>query len=324
MTVHLDIDRIMTGTVEVFEAWKRGLSPNPDVSVSEWADEKRILDSRSSKEAGRWSTDRTPYLREIMECVSFVSPVIRLSVMKGAQIGGSEMALNLIGYIMDVAPCPIILVQPTGNLAKRYSKARLKPMIDLCDTLRAKVSDVKAKDDQSTLTIKNFPGGTLVIASSNSAAELRSMAACVMTFEEPDAYPADVDGEGSAVDLVCARGSTYSFRRKEVFNCTPTFENTSIIFSEYRAGDQRHYEMPCPHPGCGKPTVLHREFFRHVRNKPETAHFVCRHCGGKIFEGRNKTSMLDAGRWVPTRRGVHETIRSYYLPSSLSPIGWKS
>lgn len=68
---------------------KSGLSPNLSAllrdtcamfrpprarSVSEWADENRVLVSDSSAEPGRWRTDRAPYQREIMD--SFTQPGI--------------------------------------------------------------------------------------------------------------------------------------------------------------------------------------------------------------------------------------------------------
>ena len=44
-------------------------SPDPLLTVSEWADRYRVLSQRASSEPGRWRTERTPYLREIMDCL---------------------------------------------------------------------------------------------------------------------------------------------------------------------------------------------------------------------------------------------------------------
>ena len=49
-------------------AWREGLKPDPLLTVSEWADRHRVLSQRASSEPGRWRTERTPYLREIMDC----------------------------------------------------------------------------------------------------------------------------------------------------------------------------------------------------------------------------------------------------------------
>ena len=65
-------------------AWQRGLKPDPLLTVSGWADRHRMLSQRASSEPGRWRTGRTPYLREIMDCLSPSSPVERVVFMKGA------------------------------------------------------------------------------------------------------------------------------------------------------------------------------------------------------------------------------------------------
>ena len=50
--------------------YAQALRPEPDLTVSEWADRYRLLDQASSSEPGKWRTDRTPYLREIMDSLS--------------------------------------------------------------------------------------------------------------------------------------------------------------------------------------------------------------------------------------------------------------
>jgi phage terminase large subunit GpA-like protein len=78
------------GADAIERAWQDGLRPDPLLTVSEWADRYRVLSQRASSEPGRWRTERTPYLREIMDCLSPASPVQRVALMKGAQIGGTE------------------------------------------------------------------------------------------------------------------------------------------------------------------------------------------------------------------------------------------
>src|SRR5512134_4052448 len=58
------------GAAELLRAWREGLTPDPDLTVSAWADAHRVLSPRGSSEAGRWRTSRTPYLRAIMDALS--------------------------------------------------------------------------------------------------------------------------------------------------------------------------------------------------------------------------------------------------------------
>src|SRR6202163_570246 len=107
----------------------KGAQPDPVLSVSEWADKYRTLSQRASAEPGPWRTDRTPYLREIMDCLSPSSPVEKVVFMKGAQIGGTEAGNNWIGYVIHHAPGPMLAVQPTVEMAKRWSKQRIASLI---------------------------------------------------------------------------------------------------------------------------------------------------------------------------------------------------
>jgi phage terminase large subunit GpA-like protein len=58
------------GADAIERAWRDGLKPDPLLTVSEWADRYRVLSQRASSEPGRWRTERTPYLREIMDRLS--------------------------------------------------------------------------------------------------------------------------------------------------------------------------------------------------------------------------------------------------------------
>jgi len=101
----------------------RRLAPPPQMSVAEWADNTRMLDSQSSAEPGRWDTSRAEYQRGIMDACSDPS-VSEVVVMCGTQSGKSEALLNTIGYHMHHDPCPMLMMQPTGDIAQPVAKDR--------------------------------------------------------------------------------------------------------------------------------------------------------------------------------------------------------
>lgn len=118
---------------DLYPLWKsiaEAARPDPDLSINEWADQYRVLSRISAGEPGRWRTSRTPFLREIMECLSPSSPYSRVIFVKPAQIGGSELLLNMLGYIIHYAPGPTMLVEPTVELAKRFSRQRIASLIE--------------------------------------------------------------------------------------------------------------------------------------------------------------------------------------------------
>ncbi len=192
-----------------------GARPDPLLTISQWADRYRWLSQRASAEHGRWRTERTPYLREIMDCLSPMSLIERTVFMKGAQIGGTECGNNWMGYIIHQAPGPMMAVQPTVEMAKRNSKQRIDPLIEESEVLRKLVRDPRSRDSGNTVLSKDFPGGVLVMTGANSAVGLRSMAARYLFLDEVDAYPGDVEGEGDPITLAMAR--TRTFARRKVF-----------------------------------------------------------------------------------------------------------
>ena len=93
-------------------AFATGYRPTPPGLVSEWADEHRVLEGLGASEKGKWRTDRTPYMREIMDNMSAKSTVWKQAVVAGAQISKTESGNNCVGYWASAAPGPIMFVLP--------------------------------------------------------------------------------------------------------------------------------------------------------------------------------------------------------------------
>jgi phage terminase large subunit GpA-like protein len=198
------------------------LRPDPRLSVSEWADAHRYLSQTASGEPGPWRTDRTPYLREIMDCLSPNNPAEKVVFMKGAQIGGTEAGNNWIGYVIHHSPGPMLAVQPTVEMAKRWSKQRVASLIDSTPVLRERVKEARSRDSGNTVQSKEFTGGILVMTGANSAVGLRSMPVRYLFLDEVDAYDFDVDGEGDPVSLASQRTITFANRKIFLVSTPPS------------------------------------------------------------------------------------------------------
>ena len=309
------------GADDLLRSWHDGLRPDPDFTVSEWADAHRVLSQRGASEAGPWRTARTPYLREIMDCLSPTSPVERVVVMKGAQVGATECGNNWIGYVIHHAPGPMLAVLPTVEMAKRNSKQRIDPLIEDSPVLRGKVASARSRDSGNTVLSKEFPGGILVMTGANSAVGLRSMPVRFLFLDEVDAYPPSADDEGDPVALAEARTRTFSWRRKVFLVSTPTIKGQSVIERAFEATDQRRYFVPCPH--CGHRQWLRFERLRWDKGRPETAAYHCEACETPIAE-HHKTRMLEQGEWRPMSRSADPLTIGFHLSGLYSPVGWLS
>ncbi|MCA3671480.1 MAG: phage terminase large subunit family protein [Methylobacterium sp.] len=309
------------GADELWRSWREGLTPDPLLTVSEWADRHRFLSPRASAEPGRYRTDRTPYMRAIMDALSPSHPVRRIVFMKAAQVGATEAGNNWIGYVIHHAPGPMLSVQPTVELAKRFSRQRIEPLIAESPSLRERVKPSRARDAGNTVLSKEFPAGLLVITGANSAVGLRSMPARYLFLDEVDAYPPSADEEGDPVALAEARTRTFSWRSKVFLASTPTIHGVSRIEREFEASDQQRFFVPCPH--CQHRQWLRFERLRWDKGKPETAHYICDACDTPIEE-HHKIAMLEDGEWRATAEATDPGTIGFHLSALYSPVGWMS
>ena len=276
----------------VEQAFLAALEPPPTMTVSQWADARRMLSPEASAEPGRWYTARAPYQRAIMDAVN--DPLVEtVVVMSSAQVGKTEILCNIVGYTVDLDPGPALLIQPTLEMAEAFSKDRLDPMFRDTPCLRSKISSGR-RDASNTIRHKAFPGGQLTLAGSNSTAGLASRPIRTILGDEVDRW--DVTEEGDPLALVRKRTTTF-WNRKHIWVSTPTIKGLSRIESQFGESDRRHCYVPCPH--CGEFQILEWKNVRWDANAPETAHLVCPHCGCEIDEpGRAK--MLRTPEWRAT------------------------
>lgn len=295
--------------------WRRGMAPEEQLTVSQWADRHRILPATSA-EPGAWRTDRVPFLRAVMDSLSTGDPVERVVFMKGAQVGGTEAGLNWLGYVIGHAPGLALLVMPSIDMVRRNSRTRIDPMIEATPALRDLVAPAKARERGNTIALKEFPGGQLVLTGANAPTGLRSTPARYLFADEVDAYPADADGEGDPIALAIQRTATFAGRRKIFLCSTPTVKGVSRIDKAYAESDQRKYFVPCPQ--CGAFQVLEFAQVKWPEGRPAEAHYECLHCQAALPE-RAKAGMLKAGEWRATAEGDGRTA-GYWISALYSPF----
>jgi phage terminase large subunit GpA-like protein len=251
-----------------------------------------------------------------MDAVS--DPAVReVVVMKSAQVGWTEILLNVIGYHVHQDASPILLVQPTLEMAEAFSKDRLAPMVRDTPALRDKIADARARDSGNTLLHKTFPGGHITLAGANSPAGLASRPIRLALFDEVDRFPSSAGAEGDPISLGRKRTTTF-WNRKTLMGSTPTVKGSSRIESAFESGDQRFYFVPCPH--CDEMQRLVWANVRWDEGQPETAHYVCQHCGSLLTDA-DKQTMLRQGEWRASRPA--NGIASFHLSELYSPwVTW--
>jgi phage terminase large subunit GpA-like protein len=292
------------------------LHPPEQLTVSEWAEKYRMLDSKSSAMPGPWSNDITPYLTGVMDEFNNYETE-KIIFVKPTQIGGTEALQNMIGYIVMQDPSPTMIVYPTDTLAKSVSENRLQPM------LKATPEIAKKFDENSSLLELQFDSMYISLTGSNSPSGLASKPIRFLMMDEVDKYPGASSKEADPIKLATER--TKTFHNKKIYiTSTPTLK-TGHIWKEKEAADiEKHFFVPCPH--CGE----YIEFkFQNIRfpddegmsyaDRAEFATYVCQECGCLITDN-DKHNMLKLGEWRTVRhntkyvRNVAFWINTLYSP----------
>ncbi|NHN79615.1 phage terminase large subunit family protein [Azotobacter chroococcum] len=300
-------------------ACQRGLQPDPDLWVDEWADEyMRIPRETGAAEPGPYRTERTPYAREPMRCLSPGHPARRVVTMVASQLMKTQIALNWIGGCIHMAPANILMLLPSLALAKRVS-GRVGKTIDATPVLRERVASPRSRDSRNTMDTKEFEGGTLYATTAGSASNLAELAARYIYGDEVDRWDVDVDNEGDPIELAETRASTFGRNAKIYFSSSPTIKGASRIADLFAQSDQRHYYVPCPH--CGELQTLEWENLKYSDDYSQVQ-YLCSTCGCLIDE-HHKGEMLARGEWRAHAEGDGETV-GFSLNALYAPLGWVS
>lgn len=299
-------------------AFLEGLLPPAAMTVSEWADENRILSGKGSAEKGPWRTARTPYLREPMDCLSPSSPFRRVVLMFGSQMGKTEVVLNWLGAIIHLWPGPALLVQPTLDMAKRLNRQRLEPLLRETPVLSERIAPARSRDSGNTMFLKEFQGGLFVLTGANSGSGLQSMPAAYLAADEVSSYPIEADDKGDPLENAETRTSTFPMG-KVLITSTPGTRGACRITEEFeKRSDQRRLAafMPC----CGSREVIRWREHMKWETLDGEVWCQCPACGERVAQ-HHKSTMLAGAEWRPTVKGDGITA-GFHLPGWYAPAGW--
>ena len=244
-----DHSEAIDGLIErSFEAFR----PPERLTVSEWAVRHRRLSPEGSAFTGRFRLESAPYQAEPMEAVN--DPEVQSVVLQWAsQTGKTEILNNIVGFFISEEPSPMLVLQPTLDMAETWSKDRLAPMVRDTTILTDLVADARARDSGNTVLHKRFNGGHITVAGANSPASLASRPIRVVLCDEVDRYPNSAGAEGDPISLAQKRSDTF-FNSVHVTTSTPTIKGVSRVEAEFDLTDQRRWFCPCPH--CGEHQTL--------------------------------------------------------------------
>ncbi len=305
----------------VFATLAEAIAPKT-LLPSEWA-EQNIVVPDGPHAGSRYTFDEAPFWREPLDNMGTQSPTNEVAVKKSIQVGFTMCLQCWMGYIIDQAPAQTGLVYPTVQSVQDFNRDKLEPMIEVTPILERKVRRQGRRSAQaSTRQRKRFPGGSILMTGANSAADLRAKTWKNVARDEIDQFPLDLDGQGDPMKMIdgrlVAHHATGDY--KILDGSSPTNAGSSRINGRFETGDQRYWQVPCPH--CGEEQRL--EFgdkesdfgLKFNTVWPYDAHYVCRH-NGCVIQHHEKRAIVQAGRWVPENPGPGR-YPSYHVDTLIS------
>jgi phage terminase large subunit GpA-like protein len=312
------------------EAWllrlfARAIRPDRQRPLSEWAEAERIVAEGGYQ--GPWRNRLTPYLIEPMDYAGLTCPTPRVTISGGAQIGKTQVGVNLEGQCLSETPTQALVMLPSLTSLRQYNRDKLDRMIQATPVLQEAVADITERSGQgSTTAVKRGARGAQVeLVTASSSKDLQSRSVAVVIMEEVSEYDDDVGGRGSPIDQGETRTNAFRKRRYKIVKIsTPGIKGDCHITDALEAGSNGRYHGVCPH--CRHRQELKFANLSWAKGRPETAAYACEGEGcGALIQEREKAAMLaieNGAGWVhqhPERLGEHASFSISALYSNMLP-----
>ena len=273
-----------------------GLRRQSITSPSRWAEQYRMMSK------GPWKFDRYPWLRDMHDCRAEM-----VIGMKGAQLGFTELCLNLVFYKMDIegVSCLYLLPSKTPDAAE-FSSSRFDVALELSPHLQAMFSEVK------NVSLKRAGKSSLFVRGTQSKAGLRSLPVGFIVLDERSA----MNQENVPLALQRVKGQD-AFQVYQI--STPTIAGENIDW-EYNRSSQGHFYFECP--GCKTfQTLTFPECIVITAEEPtdpnvKNSYLQCPKCF-KVLPHQEKADWLRINEWV--HGYADRDIKGFHINQLFSP-----
>jgi phage terminase large subunit GpA-like protein len=327
---------VLNQLIKILESSRHQIS---EILPSAWCEENRIMTPEISPIPGPYSYNNSPYVRELVDCLSPTHPAKRVAIMKGAQIGLSTGLIEAgIGWIISQNPGNILFLVGHEDLVKDASK-KVERMIDnsgINHLIRS--TSNRGNKSGNTDGIKEFPNGYLKMGIANHKV-LRNISMQYGFIDDFEAMKGDTKQSGSTTAMIEQRFAAFDKKMKLFYISTPELKETSNIEPVYLQGDQRKYHVPCP---CCKELIcfewetkcendkiehagMHWKIDDSGRLIADSVGYICQKCGG-FFDDSTKSDLIANGQWIATAEPSRPGNYSYHISALYAPpymYGWE-
>lgn len=261
--------------------------PKERLTVSEWAE----------RHIAHYDPAALPYLAEIMDALSDPETV-EVGDMGPAQGGKSMVGEAWMGWTIDRAADPFLMVQPDKAAAEAFVKLRINELVRGVPALREALLPDSSADNMHLKLFK----GMYVGAAWPVKSQLRQRPYCNVWADDFDAMPEDIEGEGGLLGLLDGRQTTFEGRETKLVSSSPAIEGGGIEAFVESGTDERLWPK-CP--SCGERWEIDlRRDLKFNRGTPDDAadsvHVVCG-ASGCVLEPGDRMRLLRSCADLPNR-----------------------
>jgi len=315
---------------------------------SDFAERVRYLPKELSPFPGKFSYERHPYFKKIVNLFHPLNPARKIVFMKGNQVGSNVCVLEtILLYHIMINPAPQMFITCYAGLIKTGVNTRIEAMINYAGARNLIFAQSKkargSRNTGDTGNEKQYPQGFLHFYGSKNPDKLRQNSYQIALVDEIDAYKNKLKDEGDVITLIRNRTDAYARTRKIYWASTPLVDQTSIIKQLFLQGDQEYYHVPCKHCGKMQPLVWHGineneerygiiwendNNFNPIIANPEkgsesSVRYKCKYCGG-LMQNHDKELIIPAGQWIPKEESKLPGVFSFHITPLYNPPGMYS
>lgn len=293
------------------------LEPPPAVDYLDFAERHIVFSPRESQFPGPYNRRNFPYFDEILRALSPDDPCRVVTLSCSAQIGKTAIINIFLGGTMAMDPCDFLVVHPTEENARRWSKLKLRLLLRGTPVLDALFPE-KSRDGGDSVFMKEHRDGlgSILISGANSPASLSQVT--MPRQAQDDLAKWEMNSAGDPESQADSRSGSVEFA-KILKAGTPLVMPGCRVTKNFTDGSQEHPYVPCPH--CGHMQILEWENMLAGLDpeRPEEAHFTCVGCGA-VIEEHHRPQMLLALEWRAHNPKARRYHRSFWIWGAYSPL----
>lgn len=295
----------------------RALEPPPPIDYLKFAEEHIVFSARESQFPGPYNRRNFPANDEILRALSPDDPCRIVTLKCSAQIGKTAIMNIFLGGTMYMDPCDFLVVHPTEDNARRWSKLKLRLLLRGTPVLD-RLFPERTRDGADSVFMKEHAEGlgSILISGANSPASLSQVTMPRQAQDDLSKWEMNAAGDPEA--QADSRSGSIEFA-KILKASTPLVMPGCRITANFNDGSQEHPYVPCPH--CQHMQVLEWEnmLAELDEENPDGAHFTCVSCG-TVIEEHHRPQMLAGLKWIAHNPKAANYHRSFWIWSAYSPL----